>query len=475
MAETIASPEPLRCNRPDVAPTPQSLPASRGLHVAPLADMQVLITDGGERVALAATRSLVRAGHAVYVGAPTRLSLAGASRHARPCMLVRDPLQDPAAYVVEIARLVERERIDLLLPMTDASVEALLEYRGDLPPGVLLPFPDLRAYRAASDKAQILTLAQQSGFGVPQTRTLRTPDDARALVLEPGFFPAVVKPHRSVVTVDGSRRKIAVTPVADAAACHAALAALPTAAYPVLLQRHVAGTGEGFFALRWSGRTVAMFAHRRLREKPPSGGVSVYRESIPLHARLVEPGLRLLDALDWQGVAMVECKREAGTDREVIMEVNGRFWGSLQLAIDAGVDFPALLARCAAGDSVPEAADYKVGVRSRWFWGDVDHLYLRLRDGGTGSRLRALLDFLRLRPGRDREEIWRWRDPLPFLVETLRWFTPGTNGARSRSTATPTESPRDSGVPRGAPAAAAPRPPARSIPAGAGDRATARR
>jgi len=110
------------------------------------------------------------------------------------------------------------------------------------------------------------------------------------------FFPAFVKPHRSVIGGNGGRRKLPVTPVADAAACRHALASLPAAAYPVLLQRRVMGAGEGFFALRWNGRVVAMFAHRRLREKPPGGGVSVYRESIALEPRLVEPGLRLLDA-----------------------------------------------------------------------------------------------------------------------------------------------------------------------------------
>lgn len=401
------------------------------MYVAPTARvMRVLITDGNERVALAAARSLVRARHAVYVAAPTHLSLAGASRGTLPRLLATDALADPAGYAEAVTRLALREGIDLLLPMTDPSVEALLEHRVDLPPGMLLPFPDLATYRTASDKAQVLTLARQCGFGVPESRLLATPGEADGALPEAAFFPAVVKPHRSVVSVDGTRRKIAVTPVADVVACRRALAALPPAAYPVLLQRRVAGVGEGFFALRWGGRTVAMFAHRRLREKPPGGGVSVYRESIPLDARLVGPGLRLLDALDWQGVAMVECKRQAGTDREVLMEVNGRFWGSLQLAVDAGVDFPALLARCAAGETVPESFHYKAGVRSRWFWGDVDHLYLRLSrsraelqlEEGAGSRLRAVLDFLRVDPRHDHCEVWRWRDPAPFLVEALQWF-----------------------------------------------------
>jgi predicted ATP-grasp superfamily ATP-dependent carboligase len=314
--------------------------------------------------------------------------------------------------------------------MTDASLEAVLEHREALPPGVVVPFPDVATYRAASDKAHVLNLARACGFGVPETQLIATPGDGDGAVPDATFFPAVVKPHRSVVTLGGIRRKAAVTLVADPAACRRALAALPAPAFPVLLQRRVSGVGEGFFALRWGGRTVAMFAHRRLREKPPAGGVSVYRESIALDERLVGPGLRLLDALGWNGVAMIECKREQATGRQIVMEVNARFWGSLQLAIDAGIDFPALLVRCAAGEAVPECYDYRVGVRSRWFWGDVDHLYLRLRrsraalqlENGTGSRLQALLDFLRIYPRRDRCEVWRWSDPAPFAVETLQWL-----------------------------------------------------
>jgi predicted ATP-grasp superfamily ATP-dependent carboligase len=146
--------------------------------------------------------------------------------------------------------------------------------------------------------------------------------------------------------------------------------------------------------------------------------VSVYRESIAPPADLLAAGTALLERLHWRGVAMIECKRDLATGRHIFMEINGRLWGSLQLALDAGVDFPRLLIECARGARVAPVTSYRVGVRSRWFWGDVDHLYLRLRHGP--ARLAALRDFFRHRPGRDREEIWRWRDPGPFIAETLR-------------------------------------------------------
>ena len=378
--------------------------------------MDVLLTDGNERATLAAARSLVQAGYTVAVTANRRFSLAGVSSGVGRARITTGPLADPAAYATEVGEAARRLRARVLLPVTDASVEALLGHRDALPRSTILPLPDRSSYRHASDKASMLDAARRAGLAVPETMVLRSADDA---LPDASFFPAVVKPHRSVAL----GQHFDVSFVASTDSCRGALRALPSSAFPVLLQRRVRGTGEGLFVLRWNGRIVAEFAHRRLREKPPQGGVSVYRESIAIDPALSEAGRQLLAELNWQGVAMIECKRdEAG--RHVFMEVNGRLWGSLQLAIDAGVDFPTLLVACALRRKVrPVPASYRVGVRSRWFWGDVDHLYLQLRNGGGASgKLRALRAFLRHKPGRDREEIWRWRDPAPFILESLQQF-----------------------------------------------------
>ena len=382
--------------------------------------MDALLTDGNERAALAAARSLVHAGYEVGVASARRFSLAGVSRGVRHLRLSTDPLADPAAYAVEIGTRVRELGVRVLLPVTDASVEAILAGRRHLPTSVALPFPDLVTCRAAADKAGMLDRARRAGLGVPETLIL---EDRYAGLPRPDFFPAVLKPHRSIIHAAVDRQRLAVRFVESREQCRTALDDLPAAAFPILLQRRMRGAGEGLFVLRWNGRVIAQFAHRRLREKPPEGGVSVYRESIAPDSELVAAGRRLLDELDWQGVAMIECKRDAATGRHVFMEVNGRFWGSLQLAIDAGVDFPRLLVACALGgrQSAPAVTHYRVGIRSRWFWGDVDQLSLRLRNGeSVAGKLGAVRDFLRFNPGLSREEIWRWRDPAPFLLESLQ-------------------------------------------------------
>jgi predicted ATP-grasp superfamily ATP-dependent carboligase len=393
--------------------------------------VRILILDGNERTALAAARSLIAARYEVYVAARERLSLAGVSRRVRRALVDSDPLGQPCEYAAEVGALARDLGIRVLLPVTDQSVEALLQHGHAVSDRIALPFPSWETYLRGSDKAQALTLARATGLAVPETVVLTTPAE-RAHLPDAGFFPAVIKPHRSVIPADSTgdvKCKLGVSYVDNLDSGRRALETLPSGAFPVLLQRRVRGPGEGLFLLRWNGKIVGAFAHRRLREKPPAGGVSTYRESIPLDPNLLAAGAGLLAGLDWSGVAMIEGKRERDTGRFVFMELNGRLWGSLQLALDAGVDFPALLVACALGLEVSAVPRYALGVRSRWFWGDVDQLYLRLTrrtadlhlENGDASRLAALREFLRIRPGRDREEIWRWRDPAPFLVEALRW------------------------------------------------------
>ena len=380
--------------------------------------MRILLPDGDERSSLAAARSLCAAGHQVLVASTSRWDLAANARGVEAVPIGITAGRDPGRFAAIILALAEHRAVDLLLPVTDASVEALLARARDLPRGVRLPFPTLTTWRAATDKDGVLALAEASGLGIPDTRRIPSPTDTLVLP-DPAFFPAVLKPHRSVVAgAASSGTPHRVVPVADRDECVRALRQMPASAYPVLVQREVRGPGEGLFLLRWNGRIVAAFAHRRLREKPPWGGVSVYRESIALPPALLAAGTALLERLDWQGVAMIECKYDLAMNRHILMEINGRLWGSLQLAIDAGVDFPRLLVECATGPLPVPVTEYRVGVRSRWFWGDVDHLYLRLRHGP--GRLAALAAFLRHRPGQDREEIWRWRDPRPFIVESVR-------------------------------------------------------
>ncbi len=416
----------------------------------------VLVTDGEERSALAVVRSLGRAGYRVHAGARRADALAASSRWAARVVVTPDPLREAGAFADAVVEYVREEAIDFVVPVTDASMLAMLPARDRLGSSVI-PFGTLESFVALADKAGLRERAARLGIAFPRQVELDWSDREQSLAGAVPM-PAVIKPARSVAApgVQGDaladargeapgevQRAGEVTPVTAPVTSkfgirHAAtidelgaiIRTMPRAAYPLLIQERIVGPGIGVFLLLWDGEILATFAHRRLREKPPSGGVSVYAESIEAPAGLAERSIELLREFGWRGAAMVEYKIDQATGTPYLMEINGRFWGSLQLAIDSGVDFPRLLMDRAAERPVAARSGYRAGVRGRWWWGDVDHLLARLRRSRTAlslppdapSRGAAILAFLGACARFDADAVWRWDDPRPFLSETAAWF-----------------------------------------------------
>jgi predicted ATP-grasp superfamily ATP-dependent carboligase len=193
---------------------------------------------------------------------------------------------------------------------------------------------------------------------------------------------------------------------------------------PVQLQDYQAGEAFGVELLMHRGRPLAAFQHRRLREIPITGGASSFRESVALDETLYEQSVRLLAALDWTGLAMVEFKGPR------LLEINGRIWGSLPLAVKSGMDFPARMADLFLNGPPPEdappATEYRLGVRSRNL--ELDTLWIAsvLRKGrrypylAVPRRREALRAAARLLSPADGFDVIDGTDPRPGLVDLVR-------------------------------------------------------
>jgi hypothetical protein len=175
------------------------------------------------------------------------------------------------------------------------------------------------------------------------------------------------------------------------------------------------------------------FAHRRLRDVRPTGSGSALRESALPSPELREASLALLKAVGWHGVAMVEYRMRAdGTP--VFLEINGRFWHSLALAVNAGVDFPLALARLAEHGDIDTLPPGRSGVRCRWLLGDARHLAAVWRGAPAGypgvfpSRFGTLLDELVPSPGMTHDN-FELSDPLPELGDWVHFFAHKIPGA----------------------------------------------
>lgn len=384
--------------------------------------MHVLILDAQQRSALAAARSLGSRGIRIHVADSVLPTLAGASRYVDAQLRYPDPYSQPTAFIAWVVETARALQVHVVMPMTDATTMLLAPLQHEFDPVRLACGPHL-AYEQLSDKGQLLHLASRTGIRTPATQLLSSVDDLERHLTNCSF-PLVLKPARSKVLINDRIVGTAVFVARDAESARKHLHGQAWfGALPCLAQEYIDGEGAGLFSLYADGSPLAWFAHRRLREKPPSGGVSVLCESAPVDTALRETTARLLGTARWHGPAMVEYR----IDRNGIpflMEVNCRFWGSLQLSIDSGVDFPWLWYQMLTTRTAANSPQYLSGRRLRWLLGDADNLLIQMRDPNLdiAVKLRAAGSFLAsFADLRCRQEILRWSDPRPALFELQGW------------------------------------------------------
>jgi len=393
----------------------------------------VILLDGNQRSALAATRSLGKKGIGVVVGAERGRSLASSSRYCQRSFDYPSPDSDAEAFLRAVLETSGRYDRSVLFPMTDVTMNEILLHRDLLPGNVLVPFSEHLRYDALSDKENLFRQAKKLAIPMPETlfsSDFQSRDALRSEAMTMGF-PLVVKAAHSRERLSGNYIASSATYANDPNELNTVLGRPPYNRLRCLVQKRIQGTGIGIFLLARHGDVLARFAHRRIREKPPSGGVSVLCESISPPSEAWEAASRLISTIGWHGVAMIEFKLDAEENRPKLIEVNARFWGSLELAIRAGVDFPFLLYRLALGESAEGPPGYRIGLKSRWELGDLDHLLIRLkRDPNhpslSGTRVRkrdAVASFLTdfFRPSVV-HEVFNYGDPAPFLFEAKEYL-----------------------------------------------------
>lgn len=380
--------------------------------------IDAVLLDGENRSTLAVTRSLGRRGLKVGVVGP----LGCISHASRYCSQVIVQSKEQSRHIVELKQLLLESQPSLFLPMSDQSIGLV-----STDPEVYKksPFPDLQAMRIVQEKEKLLELCKNLNVLSPKTKLVSSDGD----IMDWNQFPSVLKPaHASDV---GKVYKPMVKYFNNFPDLQNHIRTNREDA-PWLLQEQISGPGIGVFILAKDGQVITTFGHQRILDKPPSGGVSVLSKSISRSEAPVAEASRLISALRWTGVAMVEFKRCNIRNQPFLMEINPRFWGSLQLSISAGVDFPWLLYLLNKGEldsyegvkALEMARNYKVGKRLRWDLGTLDHLFIRLKEEGISVINRLILkNELHLSLSADtKHETISYHDLAPFWVELKNYL-----------------------------------------------------
>jgi predicted ATP-grasp superfamily ATP-dependent carboligase len=357
------------------------------------------------RASLAAARALAVDGWRVGIGAPRPDGLAAASRRVAAFHAVPVPEAGEEAFVAAVRRAIEAGGYEVVFGSSDVDVLALSRARDRI--GAAVPYPEDAALRRALDKLELTRAAERAGLAVP--RTAEGGDEELPL-------PVVVKErvHGDLVA-GGSAATMVAEVIADRGAVRDRVADIRAHGGKAIVQEVVTGRLVALSVVcDHDHRIIARIQQEALRTWPGDVGSSARARTVAIDEALAEGVQRLLLDLGWFGLAQLQLLAPPGGCPRLI-DLNGRFYGSLALAVAAGVNLPALWARLATGREVPARTEAAVGMRYQWLEADLR----QARQDRRGGSVRAdALDCLRWSMGAQ-HSIWSLTDPRPAARAAL--------------------------------------------------------
>jgi len=345
--------------------------------------MTAIILDGHLQSALAAVRSLGQKGIKVVCGAPRKTAMSLFSRYCGETFVYTPPGQNKEKFILDLLDILKKlKEKAIIFSFSDETFLSVSEKREKIESYAELILSSKESVDTAFNKEKTLCLAKENSIPIPETHFVLSTEELENLAPELSY-PVIIKPRQSYVWQEGKGKLASTVYISSPEQLKEEFKNLSAKmGESPLVQQLIQGEEFGIFALLEHGRPLALFAHRRIRSISPLGGASCLRESIKMPQEMKEYSLRLLKALQWHGPAMVEFKVDDKDKLPKLMEINGRFWGSLPLAIYAGVDFPYLYYLMAENKKVEPDFLYKENIKSRHLLADCKNLFSVLLDRG---------------------------------------------------------------------------------------------
>jgi len=382
----------------------------------------VLIAEGYNPVAIPILRSLAKRDLDTVVMTSFPFYLSRFSKYCnKPILVPSTGIEEEYAKAIE--KIVKKMKFDVLFPIFEWSLMPVSKNRDKISPYVKLPIASHESIRMCFDKLSTVKLAIENDVPIPQTYFVHDSIELNKIAKEI-TYPAVVKPRWSMVWKNDRafhRRSGFVNSAEELVATYNSIHGY----FPFpLIQEYVPGVNYSVAALYNEGRPRAFCCIKVHRAWPPTGGNSCFRESVQLDSEMRRYSETLLEALDWHGIAELEFRLDSRDNIPRLMEINPRFWGSLSVAVKAGVDFPYLLYRMTMDGDIEGVFNYKVGVKGRYFEQDLMYIVSMFKNASANSsvwnrnRLRVLVDWLKFYEPGVFYDLFEVDDPLPFLFSS---------------------------------------------------------
>ncbi len=324
----------------------------------------VLLTNGWDRIAYNILRALSKENLRVAFGSDNYLGMGYYSKYASEKFIHHNYKRSEEKFINDILNAIEVYKPTVFIPTGEEIFAVSRNYDLLSKTGIKIPVSDIRTLESLNNKIFSFKIAESAGIPVPHTIIPSDITDIENFIKTNGL-PVIIKrgwsrASQGVFKVDKM----------NIANINKIIQRENLEYGKFIVQKFVEGSTYGVSLLMNNGNLRAFFTHKRLREKSVKGGPSTLRVGIR-NELLENYALKLLKSINFHGVAMVEFKYNENTGDAWFIECNPRFWGSVGLAINSGVNFPYLLYRMAVEGDVEPVLSYKAGVSAKWLLGDI--------------------------------------------------------------------------------------------------------
>jgi predicted ATP-grasp superfamily ATP-dependent carboligase len=372
--------------------------------------VKIFITDGRSLATLAIARSLGEKGFEVHCGEEFKHNLTFFSRYVKKRIVYSSPEKQPDQFINEMLKLVKKEKYDMIIPVRDETTLLLSKYKDVIMEYTNLYLASYEIIKKLMDKGETVKIATNCGVPVPKTYF---PEEMSIKEIKKYVeYPVLIRPR-----ISSGARGISYVNSPEK---------LDEAYYKVkkeydrpMIQEYISHNG-GHYSIGAlfdeKSKPLAIHIYKEIKQYPISGGPAVNAISVEKE-KWVDDMLRILKEVGWKGPAHMDVLYDISSNTPRLLEINPRFWMTLNLSIKSGVDFPYILYMLAISETVEPIESYKVGLKYRWV---LPNEILWLMQ--TPNKIKGFREFINFWEKDTCYGVLSLGDPMPIIGTTLQGF-----------------------------------------------------
>lgn len=312
--------------------------------------------------------------------------------------------KDIRTYYSKLIDQLQKGKYDILLPLSDSTMDMATQHYEELSRYVRLPIPSREVFMRAYNKQRTMEICMDEG--IPCPITMREGENVDQFVDKIGL-PLIAKPRMA----NGSRGlKI----IRSREKLHEYLADGTIKLEEYVLQEFIPQTGKQYNIHLFRDDKKALNANlvtEKVRWYPVDGGASCLCRT-SWDQTIANNCQKLLDAVNWRSYCEIEMIVDPRDGIAKVMEINGRASASIKIMDLAGINVAEQMIQLALGEPVTQYDRAKDDIRLRCMMTDI--LWL-LQSPDRFQRKPSWFS-----PVRTRDALFSAADPLPSLAYIIR-------------------------------------------------------